>query len=70
MKPVGLRRSSDASEAGPVPDRSREDLAYWRAREAEERAQAAAASCMARTAHEDMADDYADLIARSAPAKA
>jgi cytosine/adenosine deaminase-related metal-dependent hydrolase len=45
-------------------EKSEEDLAYWRARENEERDRAAAASCMARTAHEDLADDYADLIAR------
>jgi hypothetical protein len=50
--------------AEPAPDKGEEELAYWRARENEERDRAAAASCMARTAHEDLADDYADLIAR------
>lgn len=42
-----------------VPD---SDIAYLRRREAEETAAAARAHCMARTAHEDMAEDYADQL--------
>jgi hypothetical protein len=45
------------------------DLAYWREREEQERARAAASSCMARTAHEDLADDYADKIKQAAEVK-
>lgn len=37
-----------------------DDIAYLRQREADERAAAEDAACMARTAHEDMADEYAD----------
>lgn len=44
-----------------------EDLDYLRQREAEERAAAEAAACMARTAHEDLADMYAEQAARLIP---
>lgn len=37
-----------------------DDIAYLRQRAAEERSAADDAACMARTAHADMADDYAD----------
>lgn len=36
-----------------------DDLAYLIQREADERAAAQDAACMARTAHEDLADEYA-----------
>lgn len=47
----------------------RDDVEYLRKREADERAAADAAACMARTAHEDLADEYADraeLLAQQA----
>ncbi len=37
-----------------------DDIAYLRRRAADERAAADAAACMARTAHADLADEYAD----------
>lgn len=37
-----------------------DDVAYLRRRESDERAAAEDAACMARTVHEDLADDYAD----------
>jgi len=43
-----------------------DDLDYLRKREADERAAADDASCMARTAHEDLADEYADRAAELA----
>jgi hypothetical protein len=49
-----------------------DDIDYLRKREADERAAAEAAACMARTAHEDLADDYADraeALAREAAAE-
>lgn len=42
---------------------SPDDVDYLRKREADERAAAAEAACMARTAHEDLADEYADRAA-------
>jgi hypothetical protein len=64
--------SDDAPETprpppDPAAEKAKDDLAYWRAREGEERDRAAEASCMARTAHEDLADDYAELIERQRP---
>ncbi len=47
------------SEPRPQVD----DVAYLREREAAERAAADDAACMARTAHEDLADEYADRAA-------
>lgn len=40
-----------------------DDLAYLEQREAAERAAAEESACMARTAHEDLADEYADRAA-------
>jgi hypothetical protein len=40
-----------------------DDVEYLRRREADERAAAEDAACMARTAHEDLADQYAERAA-------
>lgn len=49
-----------------------DDIEHLRRREADERAAAEHAACMARTAHEDMADEYADraaILAQDAAAR-
>lgn len=40
-----------------------DDVEYLRRREADERAAAEDAACMVRTAHEDLADEYAERAA-------
>lgn len=42
------------------PAQESHNIEYLRQREADERAAAENAACMARTAHEDLADEYAD----------
>lgn len=42
------------------PTQESDNIEYLRQREADERAAAEDAACMARTAHEDLADGYAD----------
>lgn len=41
-------------------NRRPDDVEHLRQREADERVAADSAACMARTAHEDLADEYAD----------
>ncbi|WP_293873214.1 hypothetical protein [Sphingomonas sp. UBA978] len=42
------------------PTQESDNIEYLRQREADERAAAEDAACMARTAHDDLADEYAD----------